>query len=233
MDNVGTGRIYGDHVSISAGTLSNRSENGTSATIASREDLDIGAVAVNNQGGATLLSLGNMRFGGALDANRFATGQAQVINNTGSRIDATGSLSMVAAVVNNTNAGIEIARQEFVGTHAGESLVQLPGQQPESASLYREVWSGTFIPFYDYSPFSPTVNGIPGNRSDGRIFKPVHPDKFLTTIPVAYKETVSCGSGDDTSPCTYTYTYEPAGSTRFAEYGIAVPVGYSTIPRNP
>ena len=233
MDNVGTGRIYGDHVSISAGTLSNRSENGTSATIASREDLDIGAVAVNNQGGATLLSLGNMRFGGALDANRFATGQAQVINNTGSRIDATGSLSMVAAVVNNTNAGIEIARQEFVGTHAGESLVQLPGQQPESASLYREVWSGTFIPFYDYSPFSPTVNGIPGNRSDGRIFKPVHPDKFLTTIPVAYKETVSCGSGDDTSPCTYTYTYEPAGSTRFAEYGIAVPVGYSTIPPQP
>lgn len=50
---------------------------------------------------------------------------------------------------------------------------------------------------------------------------------------MAYKETVSCGSGDDTSPCTYTYTYEPAGSTRFAEYGIAVPVGYSTIPPQP
>ncbi len=233
VDNVGTGRIYGDHVSISTGTLDNRAENGSSATIASRGELDIGATVVNNLGGSTILSLGNMRFGGEVDTNRIATGQAQTINNTGSKIDAAGSIDMAAAVVNNANAGIEIARSELVGTQAGGSLVQLPGQQPESASKYREVWSGVFVPYDRVNPFVMPVDGIPGSRSDGRIFKPVHPDKFLTIIPAAYIETVSCPSGDDSRDCTSTYSYEPAGSTRFAEYGVVPPANYSTVAPDP
>lgn len=233
VDNVGTGRIYGNHVSISTGTLNNRAENGSSATIASRGALDIGATVVNNLGGSTILSLGDMRFGGGVDANRMATGQAQTINNTGSKIDAAGSIHMAAAVVNNANAGIEIARLELVGTQAAGSLVQLPGQQPESASKYREVWDGVFIPYYNVSPFVQPDNGIPGSQSDGRIFKPVHPDKFLTVIPAAFVETVSCTSGDSSGDCTSTYSYEPAGSKRFAEYGVVLPANYSTVAPYP
>ncbi|MFT4241853.1 MAG: filamentous hemagglutinin N-terminal domain-containing protein, partial [Acidovorax sp.] len=233
IDNVGTGQIHGDRISIRAGILDNRTENGISATIASRGDLDIGAATVNNQGGATLLSLGDMRLGGTLDADGSATGQAQAIHNTGSRIDAAGGITLAAAAVNNTNAGIEIARQELVAIQAAQTLVQLPGQQPESASQYREVWDGVFIPYlYGDSAWSAS-NGMPGGASDGRIFKPAHPDKFLSTLPLAYQETTHCDNTDSGSGCTTTYTYEPAGSTRFAQYGIEVPPNYDTATPAP
>ncbi|WP_426806591.1 hypothetical protein, partial [Stenotrophomonas sp. SrG] len=44
--NIGTGRIYGDHIAIKAGTLNNQAENvggvQRSSTIAARQRLDLG-----------------------------------------------------------------------------------------------------------------------------------------------------------------------------------------------
>ena len=103
LDNLGTGRIYGDHVSIGATTLNNEAENGASPVIAARDRLDIGATNINNREGALLFSLGDMAIGGSLDGNRHATGQAETLNNNSASIEAQGNLDLAAKTVNNTN----------------------------------------------------------------------------------------------------------------------------------
>jgi filamentous hemagglutinin len=110
VDNIGTGRIYGDQLSIGANTLNNRSEtvNGvtTAGTIAARTRLDLGVGTLNNLDGALIYSGGNAAIGGALDSAGHATGSATLINNTGATIQAAGNLSINTATLNNANAGV-------------------------------------------------------------------------------------------------------------------------------
>jgi adhesin HecA-like repeat protein len=103
VDNAGTGRIYGDHVSIAAGTLNNDVENGVAATIAARSRLDIGAQTINNREHALIFSAGDLAIGGALDANRLASGRAASVTNASASIEALGNLSLDAGQVNNLN----------------------------------------------------------------------------------------------------------------------------------
>jgi len=115
LRNVGTGRIYGDTVSLSATSLSNEAEtlaapSGQStkaAVIAARDRLDIGAGTLTNgyaDGQSALIySGGDMVIGGSLDANRRATGSAQSISNAGGTIAAMGNLAASAARISNTN----------------------------------------------------------------------------------------------------------------------------------
>ncbi|MDD3466914.1 MAG: filamentous hemagglutinin N-terminal domain-containing protein, partial [Campylobacterales bacterium] len=70
LNNQVGGKIYGDNVALQAVNLNNYS------MIASRNDLNIGAVNILNANGASIYSLGNMYIGGALDANKLATGRA-------------------------------------------------------------------------------------------------------------------------------------------------------------
>jgi len=216
VNNIGTGRIYGDHVSIAAETVTNSAEGGVTATIAARQSLDIGAAKIENLDGSTILSLGDISIGRGLDAQRKSTGQADYVNNIGSKIDASANIDINSIAVNN-NSGIEVIKQEWVMTRAGENLVQIAGYFPESASNYVELWDGTRIPYVGYS--------------EGRIFKVVHPDRFMTVIPLAYQVFANCtggGGGDgETEYCTYTYKYEPAGSSRFAQYGVYVSPNYN------
>ena len=48
LNNLGTGKIYGDHVALGATTVTNAAENGTAPVIAARDRLDIGADTINN-----------------------------------------------------------------------------------------------------------------------------------------------------------------------------------------
>ena len=141
VNNVGTGRIYGDHIAIGAGTLNNVDEvsNGvdTTATIAARSRLDIGAQIINNQvnhamtlsENSTLFSGGDLAIGGGLDANHLAIGQANTLNNVSSTIESTGDMSLSVGQINNTNAyfasEIQVVKQERVsevqGFIAGEA----------------------------------------------------------------------------------------------------------------
>ncbi|MHA6910757.1 filamentous hemagglutinin N-terminal domain-containing protein, partial [Ralstonia pseudosolanacearum] len=66
LNNLGTGRIYGDHVAIQAGTLNNDVENGTAATVAARNRLDLGVQTLNNREHALIFSGGDMAIGGSL-----------------------------------------------------------------------------------------------------------------------------------------------------------------------
>ena len=67
VTNIGTGRIYGDHLAINAATVENLAEtvNGETkaATIAARERLDFGVNTLINRDGALILSLGNTVIG--------------------------------------------------------------------------------------------------------------------------------------------------------------------------
>ncbi|MDO3513836.1 filamentous hemagglutinin N-terminal domain-containing protein, partial [Ralstonia pseudosolanacearum] len=102
LNNLGTGRIYGDHVAIQAGTVNNDVENGTAATIAARNRLDLGAQTLNNREHALIFSGGDMAIGGALDSNRVATGSAATVNNNSASIESLGSLALAANRINNT-----------------------------------------------------------------------------------------------------------------------------------
>lgn len=140
LNNLGTGRIYGDLLAISAGTLNNTLEGASAATIAARNRLDIGAQVINNREHGLIFSTGNLLIGGALDANDQATGQAQVLNNASATVEALGSLSVNAKQINNTNEHFA-TQQVQVSTQAlqeyllsGSTNRYLPGQ----ISLYND-----------------------------------------------------------------------------------------------
>ncbi|WP_282295037.1 hemagglutinin repeat-containing protein [Stenotrophomonas sp. PS02289] len=116
LDNLGTGRIYGDHVAINAGTLTNHAEtlNGVTkvGTIAARERLDIGAGQLTNTDKGLIYSGGSAAIGGSLGADRLATGTAQQINNLGATIDVAGDLSINTLTLNNVRENVAVAAQQ-------------------------------------------------------------------------------------------------------------------------
>ena len=119
INNIGTGRIYGNHLSIGTNTLNNVDETvagvNKAATIAARDDLDIGAQTINNIEHASIISLGDMRIGGALDSNHNATGKAAVINNNSATIESTGSMAINVGQLNNRNMHFATG-QTVIGT---------------------------------------------------------------------------------------------------------------------
>lgn len=109
LDNLGTGRIYGDHIAIGAGAVNNIDEGGAAPVIAARSRLDFGAATINNREHALLFSAGDMAIGGGLDQNNTATGQAGAVNNVSATIEALGDLTISAEQITNTNAHFSTA----------------------------------------------------------------------------------------------------------------------------
>jgi len=107
LRNLGSGRIFGDHVAIAATTVGHKAEtvNGVTSApvIAARDRLEIGAENVNNREHAMLFVGGDMAIGGALDDGNRATGQAGTVNNNSATIEAQGAVDLSARTVNNTN----------------------------------------------------------------------------------------------------------------------------------
>ncbi|MBP6115608.1 MAG: filamentous hemagglutinin N-terminal domain-containing protein, partial [Neisseriaceae bacterium] len=107
LDNVGTGKVYGDHVAIGANTVHNREEAvagvTSAATIAARERLDIGAQHIINQEQALLFSGDSLFLGGSLDANHQASGSANLIKNKSATIESLGDMDIAAVKLVNSN----------------------------------------------------------------------------------------------------------------------------------
>ncbi|MDN2714552.1 hemagglutinin repeat-containing protein [Janthinobacterium sp. SUN120] len=125
LNNVGTGRIYGDHLSIAGGTVNNDVEGGVAATIAARERLDIGVTTLNNREHGLIFSGGDMAIGGYLDGNRIATGWAGTVTNASATIEALGSLNLGASQVNVLNN--HLVFEEGRMTTETTTEYQLPG----------------------------------------------------------------------------------------------------------
>ncbi|PTT78075.1 hypothetical protein DBR42_24200, partial [Pelomonas sp. HMWF004] len=98
VNNLDSGRIYGDTIRIQANTLNNGSTTGLldtghqAAVIAARERLDLGiARAFNNTEGAEALSLGALNLGGSVDLiNGGVSGRVDTLLNSSSRIESGG-----------------------------------------------------------------------------------------------------------------------------------------------
>ncbi|WP_276312244.1 hemagglutinin repeat-containing protein [Variovorax guangxiensis] len=115
LKNIGTGRIYGNAISIATGTLENDAETvgglTKAGTIAARSTLNIGATTITNREHALIFSggmgAGAMSIGGSLDANRKATAQGSVLNNLSADIESLGDMSISMANVNNRDVHIQ------------------------------------------------------------------------------------------------------------------------------
>ncbi|MGK3226836.1 hemagglutinin repeat-containing protein [Enterobacter soli] len=103
LTNIGTGRLYGDTVGVNTITFNNLAENGTAATLAGRERVDLGVQTLNNSGHGLIYSAGSMHIGGALDENGTPVGQTQAINNHSSTIESAGDMTIAASQINNIN----------------------------------------------------------------------------------------------------------------------------------
>lgn len=103
LTNIGTGRIYGDAVGINVDTFNNLAENGTAATLAGRERVNLGVQTLNNADHGLIYSAGSMTIGGALDNNGAVTGRAGTINNHSSTIESAGDMAIAAGQINNIN----------------------------------------------------------------------------------------------------------------------------------
>nr|WP_314741258.1 hypothetical protein [uncultured Haemophilus sp.] len=98
VTNIGTGRIYGDHLAFKGKVVENLAETvdgeTKAGTIAARERLDFGVEKLSNQDHALILSLGDMAIGGSLDENERATGKAAFVDNGSATIEVLGNGSL-------------------------------------------------------------------------------------------------------------------------------------------
>jgi filamentous hemagglutinin len=119
LDNLGTGRIYGDRLGIQATTLTNQREGGISPVIAARERLDLGVRNLTNRDEALIFSAGDMAIAGRLDTEGNATGQARRIDNRSATIESLGDMTIAADTLNNLNDHFET---ELVLVESGSTL---------------------------------------------------------------------------------------------------------------
>ncbi|PKO26355.1 MAG: hypothetical protein CVU36_24830, partial [Betaproteobacteria bacterium HGW-Betaproteobacteria-9] len=103
VNNTSAGRIYGDQISIAANSLNNLGGGATDPVIASRGDMDLGVGSVTNTDGALLLTVGDLRVGGALNADGQATGSAGAFVNSSAEVDVFGNLTINAGSVQNVD----------------------------------------------------------------------------------------------------------------------------------
>ena len=107
VNNIGTGRIYGDNIAIAATRLDNQDENGTGATIAARENLNLGVHQLSNRENSLIYSGNDMAIGGALDAQGQAIGKAKSIRNASATIEAAGKMRLGVEKLLNTNEHLQ------------------------------------------------------------------------------------------------------------------------------
>ncbi|WP_046791626.1 hemagglutinin repeat-containing protein [Tatumella morbirosei] len=105
--NQGSGRIYADRLSVATVTLDNLARNNTAATLAGRQQLDIGAQQINNDNHSLIYSGGDLRIGGWLNTHGQAEGAAVSLVNHAATLEAMGNLSLAADSIVNRNAGLE------------------------------------------------------------------------------------------------------------------------------
>ncbi|WP_422490419.1 filamentous hemagglutinin N-terminal domain-containing protein, partial [Endozoicomonas sp. ALE010] len=140
LQNIGTGRIYGDQVQLSTHTLINREEDNHSAVIAARQSMNIGTYTLTNREHALILSLGDLSIGGELDGSGNSTGKATLIDNKSATIESLNDLTINVTTLNNTNEHFSTEQREISREQIKE--YQLSGQSqrytPDQISTYRD-----------------------------------------------------------------------------------------------
>jgi filamentous hemagglutinin len=136
LNNRGTGRIYGDQISIGVVTLNNDAETvggvASAGTIAARQRLDLGVTNLNNRDGALIFSDGDLAIGGKIVDGK-ATGSAGTVNNYAATIEASQNIDIKTSFLNNTNGGVTWTMQSG---KASDQITEyaLPGSATRYAS---------------------------------------------------------------------------------------------------
>ncbi|WP_373781491.1 hemagglutinin repeat-containing protein, partial [Glaesserella sp.] len=161
VTNIGTGRIYGDHLSFQANTVENRSEtlNGETkaGTIAARERLDFGVDKLTNRDHALILSLGEMAIGGDLDAQGYAIGQAGFVDNGSATIEVLGNSTVNTTKLLNHDLYLKL------GVNSTTEDVEEMAPESRPTERYRVGvdggygWEGRSAWFYFYEPNKPSI----------------------------------------------------------------------------
>ncbi|SUA94398.1 Filamentous hemagglutinin [Oligella urethralis] len=117
IDNIGSGRLYGDMVALQATTLVNREEKQTDGTtkaavIAGRERVDIGVQTLQNQAEGLIFSGGELAIGRRLNDQQQAEGQARLLLNRGATIESVGDMQLNAQTIANENPQFALERVE-------------------------------------------------------------------------------------------------------------------------
>ena len=113
--NIGTGKIYGDHVALSGDSVVNREENGKAAVVAARERLDIGAREIINQEHSLLFSAGDLVIGRHLNEHHQADGVSERIHNLSASIEALGNGRISSKDTLNRNEHFSLKHKVEVG----------------------------------------------------------------------------------------------------------------------
>lgn len=191
-----TGRIYGDVLKIKGNTVNNSG----SGTIAARNTLLIAAQHVNNTDGGLIYSLGDIGFGGGLNAAGQPQGTMRSVVNASSTIEAGRNLSIASDTILNRN-------DKLITATVWETPVYTEKVQPAgSASIYdRSLCYGIGL----------------DNDDNGCI---VHPDKYGQRSAILPARTKRCsfsgGDGGNGYTCTTTVNYQ-WDSPVFAQFGVA------------
>ncbi|MDX1750019.1 MAG: hemagglutinin repeat-containing protein [Methylophaga sp.] len=95
-----TGSIFGDQIGIQVAQLG----NDAGAVLAARDQLDIGAVSIENRNDSLIFSAGDLAIAGSLDGANQAIGAADSLINDGATIEALGNTALTIADLQNLNA---------------------------------------------------------------------------------------------------------------------------------
>jgi len=135
LNNLGTGRLYGDQIQLDTKQLLNAEENGQAAVIAARDSLDIATSQLENREHALLFSAGDLRIGGQLDSLGRASGAAGNIRNASASIEALGNMVLAADTVQNLNQHFSLTTETLPVEHiteyqgSGAAKRYLPGSE--------------------------------------------------------------------------------------------------------
>ncbi|PIT74199.1 hemagglutinin repeat-containing protein [Limnohabitans sp. G3-2] len=150
VNNLGSGRMYGDRLAIASNTLINQEEavgaTTRAATIAGRERVDMGVQTLTNRENALIYSGGGMTLGGALNTNWRSGGTAQSIHNNSATIEATQALTIQATNIRNTNEHFVSQVQQISQTsiieyqHAPGDVASASDNSTRFAASVTRIW---------------------------------------------------------------------------------------------
>lgn len=229
------GRIYGDFISLGAGSLL----NDQNAVIAARANLQLGAQSITNQNHGFITSLGDIAIGGAIDSQGRAFGKANVVTNSQATMDSGGDFIVTAGTLNNLNP-----------TFAVETVVTDTRQMVEYAYNADMVWmNGTLTHCGGDTQGLPCIsnNGrywilnTSDHRSSNDYWQRIYTqttlqDRVIATDPgqiyangniftnvdqvYNYASAIVAGLGISGSG-VYLYNQTPQGQTTYVNYGSA------------
>ncbi len=108
------GRLYGDRIALASASLHNQSDAGRAATIAVRQDLQLGVGQLINAENSLIYSDGSLAIGGQLDSQHQATGSAQLVHNQSATIEAQVDLAIAADTIRNERLRTSITQQNSI-----------------------------------------------------------------------------------------------------------------------